>query len=262
MNQYEEKAKITRIEKISDDILRFTFHSPKISRETCAGQFVMLKVSAGCDPLLRRPFSVHQTNDDGELQLLFKVVGKGTSLLLHCREGDELSFLGPLGKGFQLEKDSPCCLIGGGLGIAPMLILAKELKNKGAAGLARHIILGGRSAKEIQPLKAAFEPYGMHIHCVTDDGSLGQKGFVTDVFRTLELPVDTVVYTCGPEPMMKAVRNICVERGLQCQVSVESVMACGMGACLGCTTHDSRGGYVHVCMDGPVFKAEELKWSS
>ena len=123
------------------------------------------------------------------------------------------------------------------------------------------IVLGGRTRKEIEPLLSDFQFFDIGIMTVTDDGSLGMHGMVTDVLKTLSLPDNCIVYTCGPEPMMKSVAAICREQKVDCQVSVESVMACGMGACLGCTIKAKDDRYVHVCSDGPVFKTEDLGWN-
>lgn len=261
MTQYQEKAKITRFEQLSENIVRLTLLSPDIAGATKPGQFVMVKSGLGKDPLLRRPFSVHQTTNDGHLQLLFKVVGRGTDMLARRKEGEEVSLFGPLGRGFKIDKTKPACLVGGGLGIAPMLILAKTLSRMKLDTSNDVIILGGRNADEVKALVKDFKQFGIKVLVATDDGSLGHKGFVTDVMKNTELAEDTVVYTCGPELMMMAVKNICASSGLSCQVSIESVMACGMGACLGCTKHSSDNRYVHVCLDGPVFNAEDLKWN-
>lgn len=261
MSQYQEKAKITRFEQLSENIVRLTLYSPDIAGATKPGQFVMIRAGKGKDPLLRRPFSVHQTTSDGHLQILFKVVGRGTDMLGRRKEGEEISLFGPLGKGYKIEKSKPACLVGGGLGIAPLLILAKSISKMKLDTSRDVIILGGRSADEVKALVNDFKQFGIKVLVATDDGSLGHHGFVTDVMKNTDLASDSVIYTCGPELMMMAVKNICATKGLQCQVSVESVMACGMGACLGCTKHTSDNRYVHVCLDGPVFNAEDLKWN-
>lgn len=261
MSQYQEKAKITRFEQITDDIVRLTLLSPEIAAKTRPGQFVMIKAGKGKDPLLRRPFSVHQTTSDGHIQLLFKVVGRGTDMLGRRKEGETLNVFGPLGNGYTIKKDKPSCIVAGGLGIAPMLLLAKKLSRLKSDPSKDLIILGGRTEKEIKALVNDFHQFGIRVLPATDDGSFGQHGFVTDVLTSVELDPETVVYTCGPKPMMHAVKNVCAEKGVECQVSVESVMACGMGACLGCTMEAQDDSYVHVCLNGPVFKAEDLKWN-
>jgi len=262
MPQYQEKTIVTRVERLSEENVRLTLKAPEIASACKPGQFVMIRAAAGKDPLLRRPFSIHQADADGHIQIFFKIVGRGTELLAQVREAEELSVFGPLGKPFQIDENRPVCLVGGGLGIAPMLFLAKEIsRRKTTSTAANLVILGGRSKGDVEPLMADFNEIGLPTLAATDDGSYGTKGFVTELLKTADLPQGTQVYTCGPEPMMGAVSGWCDEQGLDCQVSVESVMACGMGACLGCSRPVGENQYVHVCMDGPVFDAKELKWN-
>lgn len=265
MSQYQENATLIRVEHLTDENVRLTLQAETIAAKALPGQFVMVRAGLGRDPLLRRPFSLHQTSRNGEIQILFKIKGSGTNLLAHCREGEQLSVLGPFGKGFQVALDRPACLIGGGMGIAPMLFLSKYLcqekpSPKKPSTAQDYLIFGGRTAEEVAPLLPDFKQLGLHVLPATDDGSFGTKGFVTDIMRGLDLPQDTVVYCCGPKPMMKQVHLQCTERGLACQVSVESFMGCGMGACLGCNIPAEKGGYVHVCYEGPVFRSEDLVW--
>lgn len=262
MPQYQEKTIVTRVEQLSEDNVRLTLKAPDIAGSCKPGQFVMIRTAAGKDPMLRRPFSIHQSDSSGHIQIYFKIVGRGTELLAHAREGEVLSVFGPLGKGFRINDTAPVCIIGGGLGIAPMLFLAKEIsRRKKARNAADTIILGGRSKGEVEPLVEDFKQIGMRTIATTDDGSFGEKGFVTDALKGLQLSADTLVYACGPEPMMGAISEFCEKRNLRCQVSVESVMACGMGACLGCNRPVGDGKYVHVCLDGPVFESKELEWN-
>ncbi len=262
MPQYQEKTIVTRVERLSQENVRITLKAPDIAGACKPGQFVMIRTATGKDPLLRRPFSIHQADATGHIQIYFKIVGRGTDVLAHVRVGEELSVFGPLGKGFQIYPDTPVCIIGGGLGIAPMLFLAKEISRmKNVENKDDRIILGGRSKSEVEPLIADFKEIGMKVLSSTDDGSYGEKGFVTDVLHQSTLSSSTIVYACGPEPMMGAISKYCLQHGLACQVSVESVMACGMGACLGCNRPAGDGSYVHVCMDGPVFDAKVLQWN-
>ncbi len=122
------------------------------------------------------------------------------------------------------------------------------------------IIIGARTRDDLEPLVNDFQQFGLALHSSTDDGSYGTAGFVTDVLKSQQLPRGSEVYACGPEPMLAGIRQICLDRQFGCQVSIESVMACGMGACLGCNVSGSGGGYVHVCLDGPVFRTEDLLW--
>jgi dihydroorotate dehydrogenase electron transfer subunit len=260
MSQYQEKATVSGIEQFSEKNYRLTLECPRIAKCAQPGQFVMLRVGPGKDPLLRRPFSIHQISDDGLMQIYFKIVGRGTDILAGKRPGETLSVFGPLGRGYRLDVNTPSVIVGGGLGIAPLLFLAKEnhrLKSDISKDL---LILGAREKIEIEPLLADFQAFGLTIDTATDDGSLGHKGFVIELMQSLPLPAGCTVYCCGPEKMMAGVSSLCASRGLPCQVSVESVMACGMGACLGCSRPGAKGGYTHVCLNGPVYDAEDLLW--
>jgi len=255
----QEKCRVIRLERLSADTWRLFLSAPKVAAEARSGQFVMLGTGLDYDPLLRRPFSVHCTDGD-ELVLYFRVVGKGTAWLAAARPGDELPILGPLGKGFRLMP-APAVLVGGGIGIAPLLLLAKELA--GENNRATAIILAGRTAPELTPLAESFRPWTANLVFATDDGSLGLTGRADDALSSLPLAPDSVVYACGPPPMLAAIARFCGSKKIACQVSVERAMACGMGACLGCATPAAggdHGQYVHVCVDGPVFDAEALPW--
>lgn len=262
MSQYQVKATLLRFEQLTEDNVRLTLQAEEIAASAKPGQFVMISTAPGKDPYLRRPFSIHQTTTSGQIQILFKVTGRGTGLLAHCKEGEQLSVFGPLGHGFDLRLDQKACLIGGGMGIAPMLFLAKRLCQLRQECASDLLIMGGREKKEVEPLEKDFQEVGIKVISATDDGSYGQKGFVTEVFESTDIQRDTTVYACGPEAMMGSIHELCQTKGLECQVSVESVMACGMGACLGCNIPSRSGKYVHVCYEGPVFNAKELIWNS
>lgn len=260
MSQYQENATITRYERLSQDNIRLTLQADSIAAAAKPGQFVMIRTSTAKDPLLRRPFSIHQTSTNGRIQILFKILGRGTELLAHAREGEQLPVFGPLGHGFDIHKDRPACIVGGGMGIAPMLFLAKRISRIKSDIASDFILFGGRTRTEVEPLSGDFRQIGMRFYEATDDGSYGEKGFVTQLIQRLKPPKGSVVYACGPESMLEQLHIYCQVKGLECQVSVESVMACGMGACLGCNIPAKDGGYVHVCYEGPVFNAEELAW--
>jgi len=260
MSIFQEKATVEQLEQLSNENYLLTINSPRIAAVAKPGQFVMLDVAEGRDPLLSRPFSLNRVESTGLIRILFKVVGKGTKLLSRSGRGTRLPILGPLGNGFDIDLQKPACLIGGGMGIAPMLFLADYLSNIERKDKADTIILGGRNSEELQPLIADFTRLGTELLTATDDGSLGTHGLVTDVLSSLQLSTETIIYSCGPKPMLFAVYQNAKEKGICCQVSIESVMACGMGACLGCSVPAAAGGYVHVCSDGPVFNAEDLEW--
>ncbi|CAK8724019.1 Dihydroorotate dehydrogenase B (NAD(+)), electron transfer subunit [Candidatus Electronema halotolerans] len=254
MPQSSQQNRILANDRLSADVFRLTVHAPELAAVAAPGQFVMVRTAESLDPLLRRPFSIHSRNADGSLSLLFKVVGKGTALLAKVKVGDSLDLLGPLGRGFDLTAaDQPVCLIGGGMGIAPLLFLAQELRGP------KYALLGARNQEELAPLAKLFAEIGCAVQLATDDGSLGHHGFIPDLLEAV-LPEVQQVCTCGPSLMMRSVVSISRQAGTSCQVSVETAMACGMGACLGCVMPGADGRQVHVCTDGPVFKAEELAW--
>ena len=244
---------------MAPDVFRLTLQAPKIAADARPGQFVMVRVIDGLDPLLRRPFSIHRSFADGSISLLFKVIGKGTEMLARRCIGDQLDLVGPLGNGFEFSDDRPVCLIGGGMGIAPLLFLAEQLHSTGRETKKDHVLLGARNKDELTPLADEFSALGYTVQLATDDGSIGHKGFIPDLLGFV-LPTVEQVYTCGPHLMMKNVVRQCQQAEVNCQVSLETHMACGMGACLGCTVNGKRG-LVHVCKQGPVFNADQLEWS-
>ena len=252
----QETCRVIRLERLSTDTWRLFLAAPGVAARVQAGQFVMLGLTAGYDPLLRRPFSVHFA-EDGELVLYFRVVGKGTAMLATVKPGDELPLLGPLGNGFILMP-APAFVVGRGIGVAPLLLLAKELA--GRDNQATAIVLAGRAAAEVAPLADSFHRWTDNLVLATDDGSSGFAGRADEALSSLNPASGSVVYACGPQPMLAAIASFCRKKRIKCQVSVESAMACGMGACLGCARPAIGGGYVHVCLDGPVFDAEALPW--
>lgn len=230
-----------------------------------AGHFVMLRVSDGMDPLLRRPFGVYRTIGakgasmrGAGVEILYRVVGRGTTILSAKRPGEALGVLGPLGNGFPVpEKGKKALLVAGGMGIAPLYMLAQGLP--GAT-----LLFGCRTKKETVLLRD-FRGLGLRIKTATEDGSAGAKGFVTALLEK-DIGKDTVVYACGPVGMLKAAAAICGKSGARCLVSLERSMACGIGVCLGCAVrtidHEAKKERVYrmVCSDGPVFDGEEIDW--
>lgn len=261
MPQYQENATVVRLERFAEGNCRLTLNSPQVAAAAKPGQFVMVKVGIGKDPLLRRPFSVHQVSDDGNIQIYFKVVGKGTEILANLRERQELSILGPLGRGFRLETGKKAVIVAGGLGIAPMLFLAKELCRRKQNPAEVRLLLGARHKAELEPILDDFQQLGQPLLCASDDGSIGHHGLVTELLVAGNLDGESVIYACGPEPMLARIAIIARDRTIACQVSVETAMACGMGACLGCNRKGADGNYTHVCLNGPVYDAKELLWT-
>ncbi|MDA8160409.1 MAG: dihydroorotate dehydrogenase electron transfer subunit [Desulfobacteraceae bacterium] len=257
-------APITRREQLAPDLVRLTLLAPAIAAGARPGQFLTIKSGPGHDPLLRRPFSIHRVVADGSLQVLFKVLGPGTRSLARLKVGESVNLVGPLGNYFQ--RFPAMCLVGGGLGIAPLLFLAQEIRDQ-APETRIELLLGARNRQELAPLAADFADLGLTPRLATDDGSWGHHGLVTDLIpQALGAERDWRIGCCGPYPMMRAVAALCQERGWGCQVSLETMMACGIKACLGCAVapsprRETGGRYLHVCQDGPVFNSEDLAWT-
>ncbi|MDT8334661.1 MAG: dihydroorotate dehydrogenase electron transfer subunit, partial [Desulfurivibrionaceae bacterium] len=219
-------------------------------------------------PLWRRPFSIHQVLDDARIQLLIKVVGPGTEFIAGRRPGETISLVGPLGRGFVLpEQSGNVCIVGGGVGTAPLFYLTSRLLGGSVKPESVKVFLGGATATDIMVLAKDFKALGAPVEIATDDGSAGYHGLVTELLNRLEPGKSWRVYSCGPHPMMKTVALYCLDRQWPCQVSLETLMACGISACLGCavpgrgpTGLAGGGGYLHVCKEGPVFEAGEVAW--
>ncbi len=250
---------MTGVEQLAPDIYRLLIHAPRIAGAAHPGQFVMVRIADQFDPLLRRPFSIHQQSSNGSVGLLFKAIGSGTEILAKVDVGDSLDLIGPLGRGFDLTLQQPVCMIGGGMGIAPLYFLAKRLLVNGRVPENDHVLLGACNRKEVALLADEFMALGYQVQIATDDGSMGHHGFVPELLGTVLSGVGRV-YTCGPHPMMRTIVSQCQQAEVGCQVSLEAHMACGLGACLGCTVRGAEGNYVHVCKQGPVFYGGEVAW--
>lgn len=224
--------------------------------EILPGQFVELRVAGSPTTMLRRPISVHFVDrSDNTLWLLVHIIGDGTRALATLKPGNHLDCLYPLGNGFTMPNTSArrMLLVGGGVGTAPMLYYGALLK---AAGHDVTFLLGGRRAEDILYLER-FEAQG-RVCVTTEDASLGEKGFVTN-HSVLSTEKFDAIAACGPKPMMMAVARYARQNGIPCEVSLENMMACGLGACLCCVEKTVRGN-VCVCKEGPVFNIEQLNW--
>ena len=216
-------------------------------------QFVHVK--CGHSRLLRRPISICDW-EENLLRIVFEVRGEGTEWLSRRKAGDRLDVLGPLGRGFRMDREGRYLLVGGGIGVPPMLGCAKWTAERSTA------VLGFRSADRAM-LSKDFQKSCKEIFLCSDDGSIGRHGFVDAQVRDiLEKDKDfTAVLACGPKPMLKNVAAVAAGFGVPCQVSMEERMACGVGACLGCAIQMADGTMQHVCKDGPVFDAGEVDWN-
>lgn len=276
-------ATVDSVVQLAENTWAVRLVAPTVASRILPGQFFMVRPAAGDDPLLGRPFALFDTwNDaDGQRQGVefgFVVVGKLTSLMCRWQPGDDIVLWGPLGNGFPVPDCRHLICVAGGIGQTPFLAVAREALQLEEYGRAdRHVsrrpdtvtlCYGVRSKSFLAGLDRFALP-GLDIRLATDDGTHGHHGFVTDLLaaRIAELSGDTPaaethVYCCGPEPMMKAVAEICADRSVPCWLSLETPMACGFGACFSCVTRvkqsDGSWDYRRTCVEGPVFRAETL----
>ena len=233
--------------------------------EAAPGQFVTLRLPEESAPLLRRPFSIHRIIREGVqvtgVEILYKTVGGFTRKLSDASAEAPVDLLGPLGKGFTTAPSiKRAAIVAGGIGVAPMVFLAQSLLRAGTDPSRTVVCLGGRTAADIL-CQADFQALDLETRIFSEDGSIGETGLVTDgLAGWLAAHQPDMIYACGPMPMLRAVSKIAGQHELPCEVSVETIMACGVGACLGCAVKDTehKAGYGHVCIDGPVFNASRL----
>lgn len=255
------QAEIIENKKILPEFFQLTLNAPEIARDVQPGQFVMLKVSESLDPFLKRPISINTIDPHkGTITLIYQVIGKGTKFLTKMLVGDTINVLGPLGQGFsRIEQEKSVVLVGGGCGIAPLLALAEKLVNEKKQV---YVLLGAQNKSKLIN-KDEFIKLGCTVEVATDDGSAGQKGFVTELLNKLlaAAKIDQI-YCCGPLPMTKEIIRISKKAFIPCQISLEERMGCGLGACIGCVikVRDENGIIHHkkVCSDGPVFTSSEV----
>jgi dihydroorotate dehydrogenase electron transfer subunit len=244
-----------------------TLVAPDIAEQARPGQFVEIAVPEGREILLRRPFSIHQASRRGgwagTLEVVFAVVGRGTEWLAGANPHDVLDVVGPLGRPFSYPREPrSCLLVGGGYGAAPLYFLAEELR---ARNMEVHMILGARDHDRVfKPIEG--KRLAASIVITTEDGSMGEQGWVTDALPSVASRTGAgVVYACGPNAMLRAIADHCLAQRIPCQVAVEEMMACGLGVCWTCAVPliavDGRGWWnVRACVEGPVFNAARVWW--
>ena len=244
-------ARVLSCETMAQDLVRIILSAPDIAAQAKAGQFIHILVPDS-GHVLRRPISLADVDrTTGTLTLIYRVVGKGTAAMAALQPADPINCLGPLGHGFSLTAKKPL-LVGGGMGIAPLLFLAKTFAGKAS------ILMGGRNAEEMF-WPELYQGLVQDVFITTDDGSMGTKGFtVTLLPALLQKGAYDRIFVCGPEIMMRGVAGIAKEAGIACEVSLEKRMACGLGACLSCSIDTTDGQRKKVCKDGPVFPAQEV----
>jgi len=260
-NIHNTSAKVISNEQIAADIFRLKLYNGKIASACKPGQFVHIQCGEGRNFILRRPFSIHRKNGGGAFEILFQVVGEGTNALSKIKPRDELGLVGPIGNGFVIGGEARnILLISGGLGIAPLIFLIDELMSE----QRRICVLMGAASKEKLLYAIDLKRLVRKLHMATDDGSQGHQGPIVDLLpETIEEFDPERVYACGPEGMLKRIAEITGEHSIPTQVCLERRMACGIGACLSCvckTRQEEKEVLKRVCIDGPVFRAEDVVW--
>ena len=258
-NRKKENAVVISQEMIADGIFSMWLRT-EASQTAVPGQFISMYTNDGTK-LLPRPISICEIDKaEGALRVVYRVTGEntGTKQFSECKPGDTIPVIGPLGNGFPLDKaeGKKAFLMGGGIGVPPILELSKQLKN-----CEKQIVMGYRDANTF--LKEQFEENGT-VYVSTEDGSVGTKGNVMDAIRENGLTAD-IIYACGPTPMLRAIKNFAESNGIECYISLEERMACGIGACLACVCktkekdHHSNVNNKRICKDGPVFLSTEVE---
>ena len=255
MKKYILDLKVKQVEQIHQRYVLIKLTHENTLPEMLPGQFVEVRVDGSPSTFLRRPISINFVDrENNELWLLVATVGEGTKQLAKLKFGDVLNCVLPLGNGFTPAKQGEkVLLVGGGVGVAPLLYMGAEMKRQ---GIEPTFLLGARTANDLLMLPI-FNKYG-HAYVTTEDGSMGEKGFVTNHSILNQEHFDRIS-TCGPTPMMKAVARYARQNNVDCEASLENLMACGLGACLCCVEKTTEGNLC-VCKDGPVFNIKKLLW--
>ncbi len=257
------KAKLISKEEIIPNIYRFSVQADEIVKLAKPGNFIEIRVSDEIEPFLRRPISIYNMNKEkGILEFIFQIKGKGTQILSNRNEGEFIDIIGPLGYGtFKYNDFNNLAILGGGIGIFPLYELAKCAK-KDKKNVNTY--LGFRN-KDFVMLEGEFKNISDNLIITTDDGSYSHKGLAIDFLKKdIEQGLVDSIYACGPLPMLKAVRELAIEKNIPCQISLEEKMACGLGVCLGCAVKTAKSPtnapeYWHVCKAGPVFQAKDVE---
>lgn len=291
-------AKILYNKKIKKNYYEMCLSAPEIAKSALPGQFVNIKVAEEIEPLLRRPFSIHQIYRKGGIKILYEAIGKGSEALAKRKSGELLDTIGPLGNGFGYDgirnalpagrnAECPACrqaggmriLVAGGMGTAPLVFLAEKLarNTRFTASKKLLVLLGAKTTEDIFCEKE-FKEFGCEVQISTDDGSRGFKGYISDLLLKILSTIDhqpSTIYACGPTPMLKEISRISKGYDIPAQISLEAHMACGIGACMGCVIkvrnknsmqnallagRQAEYEYRRVCKDGPVFEASRVIW--
>lgn len=257
------KAKLLKKDELKPGIFKFSVQADEIVNTAKPGNFIEIRVNDDIEPFLRRPISIYNMDkENGILEFIFQVKGKGTTILAKRNEGELIDIVGPLGFGtFKYSSYENLAIIGGGIGVFPLYELAKSAKNENKNV---NTYLGFRN-KDLVVLENEFKEVSNQLTITTDDGSYAQKGFAIDFLKKdIEDGKIDSIYACGPLPMLKAIRELAIEKNIPCQISLEERMACGLGVCLGCAVKTAKSPketpeYWHVCKAGPVFQAKDVE---
>lgn len=256
---------ILSVKNLVGDIYLIRMACPAVAQNVVPGQFVNIKVNNEFVPFLRKPFSVcRRSEKEGWIEILWKIVGKGTEIMSRYQRNDFVNIVGPLGRGYDIPPDlQTALLVGGGLGVAPLPFLCEEAQK---LEKSVEVFLGAKSENELSMVEA-FRTLGVEVYLSTEDGSLGKRGLVTEILlqRLNQMPslAGVYLYSCGPNPFLQAMMNISEERGIGGEVAIETMMGCGFGICVGCPVRVRNGKageglFKLACLDGPVFNAAEI----
>lgn len=257
-------AEVMKKEEIINGIYKFSVKAEDIVNTSKPGNFIEIRVTDGIDPFLRRPISIYNLDkEEGILEFIFQIKGKGTEILARKEVGDKIDIIGPLGFGtFNFEKYSKIAVVGGGIGIFPLYELSKQAKE---SGKTVNCYLGFRN-KDLVMLEKEFKEVTDNLTICTDDGSYGKSGFAIDkLIEDMEKEKYECIFACGPTPMLRAVKKYADENNINAQVSLEEKMGCGLGVCLGCAVKKANSPkdnpeYFHVCKGGPVFNSKDVEF--
>lgn len=254
-----QEAEILDHQEIAPEHYVLSLDAPEIAQAVRPGQFVMVRSLGGWDPPLPRAYSVYHADPEGGcIEILYRVVGRGTGRLRLHEPGMLLSVWGPLGNQFRLPEGERVILVGGGVGIPPLVFWAQHLAELSVP--MELVALVGAATKDYLVGLNHFRRARALLRTATDDGSAGHHGFVTALLPEFLAGARSTIYACGPMPMLAAVARIAEEHAAPAELALEAPMACGVGACLGCTVPRRGGGYARVCTDGPVFAAGDIAW--
>ena len=264
---FQQQVKVLFNQQIGPAYYKIGLACPEHFAMAKAGQFIMLRIARQIQPLLRRPFSIHNLIMADEtlagLEVLYKIVGQGTTMLARLKPGDLVDMLGPLGSGFLIPRQARrIYFVSGGIGVAPLVFLVSQLGRRNTDFSECRAFIGGRNKDDLL-CQNDFIQHGVSVQTTTDDGSAGDQCLVTHpVEELIAAAKPDLLVACGPMEMLACTVGIAEKYEVPCQVSVETMMACGMGACLGCAVEGRKqpDRFLHACLDGPVFDASELKF--